>query len=518
MRLESGANAMVSGIEPSGVERPAGSSATPVGRRRGSGARCAQPATRARAMRRSRRRKARGSAGRDVGARAPPHRSMVGKRCGTLTVAGSGVKTRTRGTVVVIRTRKCVRATLGQTSYHRAGRMRRPAASRTPRAVRHRDAGGSDERVRVSLPRSRAAGVSPGRAADHAEVDELAPGPEQEGPHQGSGSAARGDRQGGARPAEDRHGRSLRGVQGPGGRLHARRGQGSGGGGGALEGLPDLRAQRVRGSAAGHEDVVDPVDSLFRRESGRMVAVLTRIFGVHNLALAEDVVQDAFCHALEVWKFRGYPERPSAWLMTAAKNRAIDVLRRERTARTFAPELTRLLDSEWTLVPTIEEQFAPSAVQDDLLRMMFSCCHPRLKEEAQVALVLHILCGFSVREVAGAFVATHAAIEKRITRAKKVLADSQHLFDVARAEEFSARLPAVQRALYLLFNEGYHGASAESVVRGELCGEAMRLAALLEAHPFGATPATRALSALMCLHAARLPARIDAAGDLHSLF
>ena len=263
---------------------------------------------------------------------------------------------------------------------------------------------------------------------------------------------------------------------------------------------------------------MEPVDHLFRRESGRMVAALTRVFGVHNLALAEDVVQEAFCRALEVWKFRGPPENPAAWLMATAKNRALDVLRRERTARTFAPELGRLLESEWTLVPTVEELFAGDAIQDDLLRMMFSCCHPRLPEEAQVALILHILCGFSVGEVAGAFVASRAAIEKRLTRAKKVLAGSQRLFDVAQAGEFAARLPAVQRALYLLFNEGYHGASAESAVRAELCQEALRLAALLHAHPLGATPASHALSALMCLHAARLPARVDAAGDLSTLF
>jgi len=263
---------------------------------------------------------------------------------------------------------------------------------------------------------------------------------------------------------------------------------------------------------------VEPLDPLFRRESGRMTAVLTRIFGVHNLALAEDVVQDAFCRALEVWPFRGMPDDPSAWLMATAKNRALDVLRRERTARTFAPELGRRLDSEWTLVPSVEEQFASPAIKDDLLRMMFSCCQPRLGEEAQVALVLNILCGFSVDEVAGAFVATHAAIEKRITRAKKVLAGSKYLFDVTHDGEFSARLPVVHRALYLLFNEGYHGASAESAVRAELCREAMRLAAMLHEHPLGATPASHALSALMCLHAARLPARIDASGDLHSLF
>ncbi len=248
-----------------------------------------------------------------------------------------------------------------------------------------------------------------------------------------------------------------------------------------------------------------------------MVAALTHIFGVHNLALAEDVVQDAFCRALEVWKFRGVPENPSAWLMATAKHRALDVLRRERTARTFAPELGRLLESEWTLAPIVEEAFGANAIKDDQLRMMFSCCHPRLPEEAQVALVLHILCGFSVSEIASAFVSGHAAIEKRISRAKKVLAGSKTLFDIADAD-FHVRLSAVQRALYLLFNEGYHGASPESAVRVDLCREAMRLTALLCEHPLAATPATYALSALMCLHAARLPARLDASGNLSSLF
>jgi RNA polymerase sigma factor (sigma-70 family) len=259
-------------------------------------------------------------------------------------------------------------------------------------------------------------------------------------------------------------------------------------------------------------------DHLFRRESGRMVAALTRIFGVHNLALAEDVVQDAFCRALEVWKMRGVPPNPSAWLMATAKNCALDVMRRERTARTFAPELGRLLQSEWTLAPVMEELFAPAAIQDDLMRMMFSCCHPRLPEEAQVALVLNILCGFSVDEVASAFVSSHAAIEKRITRAKKVLAGSKKLFDLTAPADFSARLPAVQRALYLLFNEGYHGASPEAAVRAELCREAMRLTAVLLQHPLGETPTTYALSALLCLSTARLPARVDESGNLSSLF
>ena len=254
---------------------------------------------------------------------------------------------------------------------------------------------------------------------------------------------------------------------------------------------------------------MEPTDHIFRHEAGRMVAVLTRIFGVHNLELAKDVVQDAFCRALEIWKFRGMPENPSAWLIATAKNCAYDVLRRQRTANTYAPELGRMLDSEWTLTSTVEELFGANEIKDAQLRMMFSCCHPRLPEIAQVALVLHILCGFSVGEVASAFISAHAAMEKRITRAKKTLAASKTLFDVTVSDEFSTRLPAVLRALYLLFNEGYHGASAETSVRDELCRDAMRLSAILLEHPFAATPATYALAAMMALHAARLPARLD---------
>ena len=259
-------------------------------------------------------------------------------------------------------------------------------------------------------------------------------------------------------------------------------------------------------------------DHLFRREAGRMVSVLTRIFGAHNLALAEDVVQDAFCRAVEMWPVRGIPESPSAWLMATAKNRALDVLRRERTARTFAPELNRFFESQWTLTPVFDELFSADAIKDDELRMMFSCCHPRLPEDAQVALVLHILCGFGVNEIAHAFVSSFAAIKKRLTRSKKVFEKSTTFFDISDTNEFSTRLPGVQRALYLLFNEGYHGASAEHAIRIELCREAMRLSALLLEHPLGATPATYALSALMCLDAARLPARMDAAGHLQSIF
>lgn len=247
-----------------------------------------------------------------------------------------------------------------------------------------------------------------------------------------------------------------------------------------------------------------------------MVSALTRLFGVHNISLAEDVVQDAFCRAVEVWKLRGVPENPSAWLMATAKNRALDILRRERTARKFAPDLGRLLESEWTLAPTVAEIFQPHVIKDDQLRMMFSCCQPRLAEAVQVTLILKLLCGFSVGEIAAAFLSSTDAIEKRITRGKKALAGARRLFDLTDAD-FQPRLAAVHRALYLLFNEGYHGASSESAVRIELCGEAMRLGALLRDHPSTATPVTFALSALMCLHSARLKSRIDDDGKLSAL-
>ncbi|MBS0364284.1 MAG: sigma factor, ECF subfamily protein [Proteobacteria bacterium] len=260
-----------------------------------------------------------------------------------------------------------------------------------------------------------------------------------------------------------------------------------------------------------------PVEHLFRHEAGRITATLVRVLGLRNLRLAEDVVQEAFCRALEVWPFRGTPQDPAAWLMATARNCAMDGLRRDRTAQRSAAGVVAALQSEWTLGVTLEELFAPHEVRDDLLRMMFSCCHPQLPEIAQAALILHILCGFSVDEVAAAFINTHAAMEKRLTRARKTLAQSRALFNVASVRDFHARLPAVQRALYLLFNEGYHGASPEVAVNAELCAEARRLTALLLEHPLAATTTSHALAALMAFNAARLPGRLDAGGELLAL-
>jgi len=258
-------------------------------------------------------------------------------------------------------------------------------------------------------------------------------------------------------------------------------------------------------------------DSLFRRESGRLVSALTRIFGVHNLQLAEDVAQEALVRAFEVWKLRGVPENPSAWLVAVAKNLALDVLRRQRTALSLAPDLENLLQTEWTVASVVNEQFEPKNIGDDLLRMMFTCARPKLSENVQVALVLQVLCGFSVREVAQAFLSEEAAMEKKLVRAKATLAESDGFFELLQGPALVKRLAGVQRALYLLFNEGYHGASTASAVRVELCEEAMRLTSLLLAHPLTTTPRTSALAALMCFNAARLPGRVDDAGELLQL-
>ena len=263
---------------------------------------------------------------------------------------------------------------------------------------------------------------------------------------------------------------------------------------------------------------MEPSDHLFRHEAGRMVATLTRIFGVHNLALAEDVVQDAFCRALEVWKFRGVPENPSAWLMATAKNRALDVLRRERNARTFAPELGRLLESEWTLVPSSRSFLDASAIKDDQLRMMFSCCHPRLPEEAQVALVLHILCGFSVGEIAECVCEQQRCHrEAHLARQESAGGIQDAVRCIGRRRLLAApsgrpasTLFAIQRRLSRRVRRV--GGACRAVPRGDAsCGAASE-------HPLAATPATYALAALMGLHAARLPARVDASGNLSSLF
>jgi RNA polymerase sigma-70 factor (ECF subfamily) len=251
------------------------------------------------------------------------------------------------------------------------------------------------------------------------------------------------------------------------------------------------------------------VEHLFRHESGKMVATLTRIFGIENLTLAEDVVQEALARALQTWPFYGIPENPGAWIMRTSRNLALDVVRRQKVFRDKQPEITRLIEQG---TPDFIE--AELEIADDRLRFIFVCCHPAIPPEAQVALALKTLCGFSVTEISRAFLTTDAAIAKRLTRAKQKIRDAGIRFEIPSGEELSRRLDTVLQSLYLLFNEGYKASSGDKLVREDICSEAIRLTALLAGHPAGDQPRTHALLALMLLNAARIPARVDDQGNL----
>jgi RNA polymerase sigma factor (sigma-70 family) len=239
---------------------------------------------------------------------------------------------------------------------------------------------------------------------------------------------------------------------------------------------------------------------LFRQESGRLVASLTRFFGVSDLALAEDVAQETLMAALQAWS-HGLPPDPRAWLFHVAKNRARDMIRRRRVRRgagdTFDPD--DLADG----TSTDEDTDA------DVLRMMFSCCHPALTEDTQTALILRLVCGFGTNEVALAFFSEPSAMEKRLVRAKKVLADEGRLFEPMTHGPARERAAAVMHAVYLMFDAGYHSAVAPEVVRLDVASEAIRLALLLADSRATAGAAAHALAALTCLHGARIPARMS---------
>ena len=254
------------------------------------------------------------------------------------------------------------------------------------------------------------------------------------------------------------------------------------------------------------------VEHLFRHESAKMIATLTRIFGIEHLSLAEDVVQEALSRALETWPYRGVPEKPSAWIMRASRNLALDVIRRQKSFRAKEAEIAQLMERDGSAGETAT--FSEHEIADDRLRMMFVCCHPVIPSEAQVALALKTLCGFSVAEISHAFLTTEAAIAKRLTRAKQKIQEAHVPFEIPAGDELARRLDSVLQSLYLLFNEGYKASSGEKLVRGELCEEAIRLTELLAQHPAGNHPKTHALLALMLFNAARLAAREDDRGNL----
>lgn len=254
-------------------------------------------------------------------------------------------------------------------------------------------------------------------------------------------------------------------------------------------------------------------DHLFRHESGKMVAVLTRIFGLSNINLAEDIVQDAFLQALKEWKFQ-VPPNPSAWLMMTAKNKAIDELRRERIKQNYEQETSYKLSSEYFSIPIIENFFMQNEIRDSQLRMIFACCHPALSESDQIAFTLKICSGFSIEEIAAAFLVNSDTIKKRIQRAKKMLKEKNIVFDIPAGADLKKRLDVVLHSVYLLFNEGYNSSDKDSLIKKDLCEEAIRLAIILSENDYIFQPKCFALLALMCLLAARFDSRLSSDGEI----
>jgi len=255
-------------------------------------------------------------------------------------------------------------------------------------------------------------------------------------------------------------------------------------------------------------------DHLFRHEAGKLISVLTGIFGINRLQLVEDVVQESLVRALRTWPYAGIPKNPAAWLTQTAKNLALDLIRRENLFHDKEPHIIAFMEQWPSDSADGDSPMFESEIRDNRLRLMFACCHPALSREDQTALALKILCAFSPAEIAKAFLTSEAAIAKRLTRAKQKIRDEYIPFEIPAGEELSRRLDGVLQTVYLLFNEGYKASSGDHLIREELCHEAIRLGSLLAEHPVGNQPRTRALVALMLLNAARLPARTDSEGNI----
>lgn len=250
------------------------------------------------------------------------------------------------------------------------------------------------------------------------------------------------------------------------------------------------------------------VTHLFRHQAGRLIATLTRVLGSRHLQLAEDAVQDALVMALQQWPFKGIPENPAGWLTLVAKHRAQDRLRREANLADKLVELERL----WPQAAAVQPAWLPEAKLDDQLALIFMCCHPDISREAQAALTLKTVCGFSTAEIARAFLAQESTVAQRLVRAKRQIREQGIQIELPEAQQLAQRLDSVLRVIYLLFNEGYGATGGDTLIRADLCEEAVRLGTLLINHSRTRQPVVHALLALMMLQAARLPARLKEDG------
>lgn len=257
-------------------------------------------------------------------------------------------------------------------------------------------------------------------------------------------------------------------------------------------------------------DVGARIERLYREEHGRIIAPLIRLLG--DFARAEEVVQDAFEAALAQWPEEGVPAEPRAWILRAARNKAIDRIRRSARYRDKQAELTAVAAVEGAFAPS-PDALLEDALRDDLLRLVFTCCHPALAPDAQIALTLRTVCGLTTEEIARAFLLDPRTMAQRIVRVQKKIAAAKIPYRVPEADELGARLEAVLHTLYLVFNEGYAASAGDALVRHELCAEGLRLAELVaQLLPDETEP--KGLLALMLLTDARRDARVGPDGEL----
>ncbi len=257
-------------------------------------------------------------------------------------------------------------------------------------------------------------------------------------------------------------------------------------------------------------DVHRTIDAVWRIESTRLIAGLARIVG--DVGLAEDLAQDALLAALERWPDAGMPDNPGAWLMATAKHRAIDVLRRRTLLERKHEELGYEIEAQLTrAVPDLDAEL-DDVIGDEVLRLIFTCCHPVLSREARVALTLRLLGGLTTPEVARAFLVPEATVAQRIVRAKRTLAEARVPFEVPRAAELEERLASVLEVLYLVFNEGYSATTGDDWLRADLCEDALRMGRVL-ATLMPEESEVHGLVALMEIQASRLRARVGPSGE-----
>ena len=252
------------------------------------------------------------------------------------------------------------------------------------------------------------------------------------------------------------------------------------------------------------------METLYRSESGRVLATLVRLLG--DLDLAEESMHEAFAAAMESWPRTGIPEKPRPWLISTARFKAIDAIRRRARFDAAQTDLVAHMESRVSDTPVEEEE-----IEDDRLRLIFTCCHPALPPEGQVALTLREICGLTTEEIARAFLVTPAALAQRVVRAKTKIRETRIPYEVPTPQELPRRMDAVLQVIYLVFNEGYSAAAGAEVTRGELTGEAIRLGRLLtelHAEPEAMGPEVMGLLALMLLQESRRAARTSPAGEL----